>query len=133
MKKELTLVKDQKVILPNQDIEGLIISKDDKNLTIEYNGNLNLTLGGSINLVINGEVNLLANGPVHIDAPKTDELNHLITLNSRLNKNICDLPSSIAFREKQAARSKKIYDQVNLLLAESGSSIDQIIQKTEEE
>ena len=133
MKKELALIKGHQTVLPNQNIEGLTISKEGKNLIIEYDGDLNLTLRGSINLIINGEVNLLANGPVHIDAPKTDDINHHITLNSRLNKNIWNLPSSIAFREKQARRSKKVYDQVNHLLADTGLDIDQIIQKTREE
>lgn len=88
-----------------------------------------MSISDSINLIINGDINLLANELVYIDAPKTDDTNCPITLNSRLNKNVCDLPSSIVFREKQTAKSKKVYDQVNFLLAKSGLNIDQIIQK----
>jgi|AntAceMinimDraft_18_1070375.scaffolds.fasta_scaffold145704_2 hypothetical protein len=107
--------------------DGLIIQKDTKGITVEYTGDLTLNLKGSMNLIINGAVNLLGNGPINIDAPKTDDTNYPITLNSRCNEGICNLPSSISFRKKAELKAKKAYKQVNYLLLQDGIDVEKVV------
>lgn len=108
---------------------GLTVIKDDKGLTVNYDGDLALNLKGSINLIVDGDVNLLGNGPINIDAPKTDETNHVISLNSRFNTNIKHLPSSITFRKKAEEKSREALEEVHKMIQDDGVDVPLLIKK----